>query len=58
MVICNDNVVNVTLGTFTDLAGSAASDFKFKAYMDYTSMNVNFTESYQPTGVSNRKKTF
>ncbi|MBK9736995.1 MAG: HYR domain-containing protein [Saprospiraceae bacterium] len=43
VVICNDNVVNVTLGTFTDLAGSAASDFKFKAYMDYTSTNVTFT---------------
>ena len=43
VVICNDNVVNVTLGTFTDLAGSSASDFKFKAYMEYTSTNVNFT---------------
>ena len=43
VTVCNDNVVNITLGTFTDLAGSSSSDFTVKAYMEYSGTNVNFT---------------
>lgn len=43
ITVCNDNVVNITLGTFTDLAGSLPADYTVKAYMEYTGTNVNFT---------------
>ncbi|MGB4837383.1 MAG: HYR domain-containing protein, partial [Saprospiraceae bacterium] len=42
VVVCNE-LMNVTLGAFSDLSGSIPSDTVVKAYMEYSSNNVTFT---------------
>lgn len=47
ITVCNQ-ATNITLGAFSDMAGSVASDFTVKAWMEYSGTNVNFVGGIPP----------